>query len=131
MSYNNEFMYDGYHGNKKTLRMIQHRCRFSDGDAAKYLHTSIDNYRRWKRQNNVNATAIRLLAIRAGLFPWPDWEGWEMHNGYLFPPGYNKNGFTPNEIMAMIFIKQQASEQKRQINALTKSKISKGNVVQL
>lgn len=52
---------------------------------------------------------MRLLAILAGYVPWVGWDGWECHNGYLFPPGYRRGGIPPSEFFALVFYRQQVS----------------------
>ncbi len=131
MTYNNEWMYDGYNGDASTLNLIRHRCGFSDDEAAAYVNTSPANFRRWKRQNSANLTALRLLAIRAGVFPWTGWEGWEMHNGYLFPPGYIKGGILPGEIIHMIFLKQQVEELRKRIRELERIPARKADIIRI
>ncbi|NEX19509.1 hypothetical protein G3480_04140 [Thiorhodococcus mannitoliphagus] len=66
-------------------------------------------YRRWLSSGNPDPTAVRLLAILAGFVPWSGWDGWEMHNGYLFPPGYQRGGIPPGEFFALVFYRQQVS----------------------
>lgn len=53
---------------------------------------------------------MRLPAILAGYVPW---EGWEVHNGYLFPPGYRRGGIRPGEFFAVVFYRQQVAEYQR------------------
>jgi hypothetical protein len=65
-----------------------------------------------------NPTAIRLYAILAGYVPWHGWEDWEVHNGHLFPPGYVKNGISPGDWQAAIFLRQLVTEQRRTIERL-------------
>jgi hypothetical protein len=118
MSFNNEFMYNGFHGDKSTLSAICARCGFDESKAADYVHTSIPNFNKWLRDNSANPTALKLLAIRAGQMPWPEWEGWEIHKGHLFPPGFTRNGLSPGDIHSVIFLKQLVSEQRKTISRL-------------
>jgi hypothetical protein len=60
---------------------------------------------------------VRLLAILAGFVPWDGWHGWELDNGLLFPPGYRRHGIAPGEFAALVFYRQQVSEQRRVIVA--------------
>ncbi len=75
-------------------------------------------YRRWLQTGEPSPTAVRLLAILAGFVPWPGWDGWEMHGGSLFPPGYRRGGITPGDFFALAFYRQQVTEQRRRIEAL-------------
>ncbi|MCK7582779.1 MAG: hypothetical protein MZV65_49320 [Chromatiales bacterium] len=54
--------------------------------------------------------------------PWVGWEGWEVHNGLLFPPGYRRGGIPPGEFFALVFYRQQVSEYQR-LNARLKAKL--------
>ena len=121
MSYNNNFMYDAYHGEQSNLNRIRQRCGFSIQDAADYCLTSVPTFNRWLREDSANPTALRLLAIRAGLFPW---DGWEMHNGYLFPPGFTKNGVLPGKIQSVVFLKQLLQEQRKTTQRLENRSIN-------
>lgn len=58
------------------------------------------------------------MAILAGHVPWAGWNGWEMHTGYLSPPGYNRHGFSPGNIFAMHFERQLSADLKHQIEGL-------------
>lgn len=108
----------GYLGNLTTLRELQQLCGFSQVQAARACLVSPHTYRRWLRDRPANPTAVRLLSVLAGYLPWPGWEGWEMHNGHLFPPGYSRNGYLPGDIFAMHFERQMVGELRRQIRAL-------------
>jgi hypothetical protein len=64
---------------------------------------------------------LRLLAILAGYVPWDGWQGWEVHGGHLFPPGYAKGGITPGEFFALPYYRQLIGayqERIRQLEAL-------------
>jgi hypothetical protein len=50
--------------------------------------------------------------------PWPEWDGWEIHKGHLFPPGFTKNGLSPGDIQSVVFLKQQVNEQRKTISRL-------------
>jgi hypothetical protein len=54
--------------------------------------------------------------------PWVGWDGWEVHNGLLFPPGYRRGGIPPGEFFALVFYRQQVSEYQ-QLNARLKAKL--------
>ena len=82
----------------------------TDQQAADACLVSLRTYRRWCATGNPDPTALRLLAILAGFVPWSGWHGWEVHNGYLFPPGYTSGGIPPSEFFALVFYRQQVSE---------------------
>lgn len=112
------FLTEGYLGKLTTLPTLQHRCRFSNAQAARSCCVSVETYRRWLTDRKPNPTAVRLMAILAGYVPWQGWDGWEMHRGYLLPPGYTRHGVSPGDWVALVFLKQLVSEQERQITAL-------------
>ena len=60
----------------------------------------------WRCEGNPNPGAVRLLAVLAGFVPWDGWQGWEVHKGYLFPPGYSTGGILPGEFHALVFLRQ-------------------------
>ncbi len=74
---------------------------------------SLRTYRRWRSGANPDGSAVRLLAILAGFVPWEGWDGWEVHRGCFFPPGYRKGGIAPGEFFALVFWRQQVSEYRR------------------
>ena len=76
---------------------------------------SLSTYLRWLRTGKPNPTAVKLLAVLAGYVPWQGWDGWEMHNSYLFPPGYNRNGFSSGHIFAMHFERQAFAQLKHEL----------------
>jgi hypothetical protein len=108
-----EFLIDGYAGNLTTLRTLQLIAGLSSEDAARFLFVSPETYRRWRADRAPNPTAVRLLAIRAGYLPWPEWQGWEMHNGRLFPPGYRDRGLTPGHVLAVPWLQQRLADLER------------------
>lgn len=59
--------------------------------------------------------AVRLLAILAGYVPW---KGWEVCGGYLFPPGWRRNGVLPGEFYGVIYYRQLARDSRLKIQAL-------------
>lgn len=79
---------------------------------------SVRTYRRWLQHGHPSPTAVRLLAILAGFVPWAGWDGWEVRQGSLFPPGYRKGGIGPGELFALVFYRQLLTEQRRRIAAL-------------
>jgi len=87
-----------------TLRSLQLLAGYSDRDAARVLCVSPHTYRRWRRDRSPNPTAVRLLAIHAGYVPWPNWRGWEIHSGLLFPPGFVRGGLTPGQVEGLPWI---------------------------
>jgi hypothetical protein len=112
----------GFAADPATLGALQITCRFTDDEAASACFVSVDVWRRWKTDGDPNPAAVRLLAILAGFVPWIGWDGWEVHNGYLFPPGYRRGGIPPHEFFALVFYRQQVTEYQR-LNARLKSKL--------
>ena len=110
-----ELLHAGYWGKLTTPRSLQTLAGLSTAQAAALCLVAQQTYRRWGRDRSVNPTALRLLAIQAGYVPWPGWGGWEMHNGYLFPPGFNKGGLAPGDIMRVPFLYQLLREYRRQL----------------
>ncbi len=108
-------LYLGYLGNLTTLNDLQQLCGFSLHEAADACLVSPETFRRWRSDREPNPTAVRLLAILAGYVPWPGWQGWEVHRGLLFPPGYRRGGIGPGDIYAMPFERQLLAELKRQL----------------
>lgn len=74
---------------------------------------SLRTYRRWCSEGNPAPSAVRLLGILAGYVPWDGWQGWEVHGGYLFPPGYTKGGISPGDFFALVFWRQLLGEYHR------------------
>ncbi|EXJ14277.1 hypothetical protein [Imhoffiella purpurea] len=114
-----ELLYEGFLANPGTLRALQQLCGFSDEQAASACLVSLRTYRRWRSTGKPDPTALRLLAILAGFIPWTGWDDWEMHRGYLFPPGFSRHGITPGQVQAVVFYRQQASEYRRRNAELT------------
>ncbi len=108
-----EILHQGYLGNVTMLRDLQHLAGLTTHDAAAACLVSPGTFRRWRSDRVPNPTAVRLLAILAGYLPWPGWQGWEMHNGYLFPPGYDRHGLSPGEVLEMPFIYQLVADYQR------------------
>ncbi len=110
-------------GNLPTLPSLQLLCGFSNQEAAHFCFVSPETYRRWLHDRPANPTAIRLLAIRAGFLPWPQWRGWEIHEGFLFPPGVSRNGLAPGHINGLPYWRElvrhyQRQDRERQADAL-------------
>ncbi|MTW21179.1 hypothetical protein, partial [Allochromatium palmeri] len=114
-----ELRAEGFAANPTTLGALQVACRFTDEEAAAACCVSSRTWRRWRTEGNPDPTAVRLLAILAGFVPW---DGWEVHNGLLFPPGYRRGGIPPGEFFALVFYRQQVSEYQ-QLNARLKAKL--------
>jgi hypothetical protein len=110
-----EYLQAGYLGDLTTLRTLQLLCRFSLNDAARYCGVSPHTFRRWRSDRVPPRSAVRLLAIRAGYLPWPDWAGWEMHNGLLFPPGMTRGGIAPGDVLSMPYLHALIAEQRREL----------------
>ncbi len=118
MSYNSDFLAQGFMGDLTTLPMLQHRCRMTDQQASRFLGVSQETYRRWRTDRKPNQAAVKLMAVMAGYVPWHGWEYWEVHSGYLFPPGYIRHGFTPGDIFSITFIKQSVKAYQERIEEL-------------
>lgn len=113
-----EILRDGFAGDLTTLRNLQLLCRFSLEDAAEFCGVSVHTFRRWRCDRSPPLAAVRLLAIRAGFLPWPEWDGWEMHSGLLFPPGWARHGFAPGEILALPYLHALIAEQRRGLQSM-------------
>lgn len=100
---------EGFSANLTTFKALQARCRFTLAEVAQALCVSERTVYRWLETGAPPALAVRLLAILAGYVPWPGWDGWEVHNGLLFPPGYRRGGIPPGEFFALVFYRQQVS----------------------
>lgn len=101
-----EILRDGYKGNLSTIRELQLICSLSVQEAAAACLVSPETFRRWRCDRRPNPTAVRLMAVLGGYVPWAGWEGWEMHSGLLFPPGYSRHGIGPGDIMALPLLYQ-------------------------
>lgn len=108
-----ELLRDGFAGDLTSLGYLQVLARLSNDQAADLLMVSPETYRRWRSDRQPNPTAVRLLSILAGYVPWPAWFGWEMHNGLLFPPGYERHGIAPGDFYAYPYWKQLVTEYQR------------------
>ena len=105
---------DSYLADKlSSLRAQQYECRFSADQAAGFLGVSVRTYRRWLRDKPPEWARL-LLAIRAGFVPWDGWQGWQMVNDGIVPPGY-RDAVTPGQIMAVPYRLQLIADLKRQI----------------
>lgn len=118
MSFADALLADGYAGNLTTLRWLQLACGFTTEDAARFCLVSPETFRRWRSDRSPNPTAVRLLAIRAGYMPWPAWRGWQIHDGCLFPPGFERGGFTPGDLVADPLWRQMCTAQAVELREL-------------
>lgn len=109
---------EAYTGNPTTLRLIQLAAGLSDTAAAEFCLVSPQTYRRWRTDRPPNRTAVRLLAIRAGMMPWPEWRGWQVHGGALYPPHLHRGGWQPGDLLAAPLWAQVASEWRREVERL-------------
>ncbi len=113
-----DLLAEGWSGDVTVLRELKLFGGWSDREAAELCLVSPETLRRWGKDRNANPLAVRLLAVAAGYCPWRGWAGWEMHNGCLFPPGYERFGLKPGEIMAMPFVMQLRDSYGRQLEEL-------------
>ena len=118
MSFQSDFLQAGFMGDLTTLQMLQHRCRMTDAQAASFVGVSPHTYRRWRTDRTPSVAAVKLLAVMAGYVPWTKWDGWEVHGGLLFPPGYTRHGIGPGDMFAITFLRQQVQAQRERIEAL-------------
>jgi hypothetical protein len=101
------------------LKALQLFCRLGIEDAAALCGVSPRTFRRWRAENNAPASALRLLAILAGYVPWDGWQGWEVHRGCLFPPGFRRGGISPGEFQALVFWRQLVTAQREKLAKLS------------
>jgi transcriptional regulator with XRE-family HTH domain len=113
-----EALRQGYAGDLTTLTTLQNLAGFSTDAAARACMVSPETYRRWRSDRKANPTAVRLLAILAGYVPWPGWDGWEIHNGYLFPPGLSRGGLSPGQVWGYPFSGQLLSATRARVREL-------------
>jgi hypothetical protein len=116
-----EILREGFMGNVTTLRNLQLMCGYSNTQAAEVCCVSVETYRRWRRDRTPNRAAVRLLAIFAGYLPWDGWRGWEMQGGYLFPPGFERHGIAPGEVITLPYWRQLAKQLQRDLTRLRES----------
>ena len=105
---------EGFQGNVTALRTLQLLCRFSTDDAAAFCLVSPETFRRWRTDRAPNPLACKLLSIRAGYLPWPEWRDWRMTNGLLIPPGWAGRGVSSGEVAALPYLHQLVSALQRQ-----------------
>jgi len=53
--------------------------------------------RRWRANNDFPEYAARLIAVEAGYFPWPAFDGWQVIDDRLYSPTL-RDGFTAMDI---------------------------------
>ena len=129
MPYTSELLQQAWVGNLTTLRHFHIVTGLSPQQAASVCGVSSETYRHWRRDRTPNLAAVRLLAVIGGYLPWQGWEGWEMHNGFLFPPGYTRHGIRPGDILALPFTLQLLSEYRRRIESESSSLPVTGQVI--
>ena len=83
---------------------------------AEYLGVTVRTVQRW-RKSEAPDWAGSMLRIHAGHLPWEGWEGWQIDNGYLFPPGFTRHGISPGDISALPFLYQLLAEYKAQVRS--------------
>ena len=105
---------EGFAGNVTTLRVMQLLSGLSLEDAARWCLVSPQTFRRWRTDRPANAMACKLLAIRAGYMPWPEWDGWHCRSGLLLPPNWTGRGLSAGEVMAIPFLHQLIAEHRSQ-----------------
>ena len=54
-----------------------------------------------------------MIRVHAGYLPWQGWDGWQVDNGYLFPPGFRRHGLKPGDINALPYLLQLVAEYQR------------------
>lgn len=114
MSEIDHLLQEGFQGNVTTLRTLQLLCRFSLEDAAAFCLVSPETFRRWRTDRSPSPLACKLLAIRAGYLPWPEWRDWRMTAGVLMPPSWNGRGVSAGEVAALPYVHQLLAELQRQ-----------------
>ena len=98
----------GQDGDIKSLSITQpHKV-------SSWTNRHITNVKRWRKKENYPDWAIELVAVKAGYFPWEDWEGWKFDNGYIFSPNL-RYGFKPQDIENVHFIKQHCEQLEHEI----------------
>ncbi|BAO44393.1 hypothetical protein [Thiolapillus brandeum] len=116
------FRKDTWVDNLSSLHELQHRAKLTNEQAALLCGVTVRTWRRWKKDNSAQPAALRLMAILAGHVPWSGWDGWEMHNGYLFPPGFSRNGILPGHLLAIHYERQLLSLLKDELRQLRAEK---------
>jgi hypothetical protein len=119
----------GLEGDLSVFRELQLCCGFTDREAAAYCGVSLRTWRRWRRDQRPSMAALKLLAIRAGAMPWPDWSGWEVHSGHMFPPGQSIKGFGPGHVLVVTFLHAQIAELRKQVGQQVAEGDSKARAV--
>lgn len=118
MTVSSEILQDGYRGDLTTLRKLQLLCGFSALEAANYCGVAPETYRRWRSDRTPSFAAVKLLAIRAGYLPWPEWSGWEVHGGLLFAPGSRRHGVSAGQVLSLPYLHALVSELGHEVKSL-------------
>lgn len=118
-----DLLAEGFAANLATFRALQQRGRLTLAEVAESLCVSARTVRRWLKTGKPDPMAVRLLAILAGYVPWAGWDGWEVHQGLLFPPGYRCGGIPPGEFFALVFYRQQVAAYQ-EANAKLKAQVA-------
>jgi hypothetical protein len=100
------------------IRGVQAFAGLSDQDAARFVAVSQETFRRWRSDRVSPLYAMRMLAIRGGFMPWPDWYGWLIRDGKLYSPGATSGGMTPGMLEAYQLRYQQVSALEREVREL-------------
>ncbi len=108
--------------NLSSLHELQHRTKLTNEQAALLCGVSLRTWYRWKKNDSPQPAALRLMAILAGHLPWPGWDGWEIHNSHLFPPGISRNGISPGHLIAIDYERQLLSLLKSELRQLRAEK---------
>lgn len=106
-----------FHGKKSILPTVQLYAGLSDEDSAEFCNVSLATYRRW-RKGDANLTGLRLMAIRAGFFPWPGWDRWFMLSGRLVSLDWQNFSMSPGELTAMPLRLQRLEEMTSELRSL-------------
>jgi hypothetical protein len=123
MSETSLLLREAFEGELTTVAPIQLAAGLTLEAASAFCLVSPETFRRWRSDRVPNRTALRLLAIKAGLVPWTGWEGWEVHGGLLFPPGISRGGISPGDLLAAPILQQLLSEQRRVIEGLLRRSV--------
>lgn len=104
MHHISQTLQDAFETQNVSVKDLMQLARMDLDSTAQALHVSKESIRRWIRTGDPNPTAIKLLSILAGYVPWENWNGWEVHGGYLFAPGQTRRGVKPWHIEQVSFV---------------------------